>query len=57
MTNALTRYKAINSNNKDPTDVSLDGLPGCIVIYRDGVGDGQVIGMSGVGILNSVNWV
>lgn len=44
MANALARYKAQQTGGREQ-DSSLDGLPERIVIYRDGVGDGQVGGL------------
>lgn len=41
MTNALSYYKK-NQGGGDESDTSLAGLPDRIVVYRDGVGDGQL---------------
>ena len=48
MASALVRYKAEQTNKSHEqaaSDPGLDGLPERIVIYRDGVGDGQVGGL------------
>lgn len=41
MTNALTNYKKVQGCG-DAEDTSLAGLPDRIMVYRDGVGDGQL---------------